>query len=103
MMVVRLALLVVASLLLAGCGHAPRKPVLPGPELLVAPTLVTVERRHYVPVPAQLTATEPVATGEIAECFAVAAERRGALERANARLRQIAEIQGTELTSGASP
>ena len=95
-LVVLIILLLV--MLLAGCGSAPRKADLPGADLVVAPTLVTVERRHYVPVPAELTETEPVAMGEIRECFAVAAERRAALERANARLRHIAEIEGTEVT-----
>ena len=99
-MLARWLLVVIAVLLLvviAGCGSAPRAPDLPGADLVVRPTLVTVERRHYVPVPAELTVPEPIATGAIAEVFAVAAERRAALERANARLRQIAEIQGTEV------
>lgn len=97
----RLCLLFVVVLLLTlltGCGSAPRKPDLPGADLAVTPTLVTVERRYYIPVPAELTTTEPVAMGEIRECFAVAAERRAALERANARLREIAGIEGTEVT-----
>lgn len=93
-----LLLIVMLVLLLASCGNAPRQPQLPGAELAVAPTLVTVERRHYVPVPDALTVTEPVAMGAIAECFAVAADRRAALERTNARLREISAIQGTEVT-----
>jgi len=99
-MAVRLLLvmaIVMLAMLLPACSGAPRKPDLPGPGLVVRPELVTVERRHYVPVPAELTTAEPVAAGDIAEVFAVAAERRAALERANAKLRQIAEIQGTEV------
>lgn len=90
--------LVVMGALLAGCGTAPRRPDLPGADLLVAPELITLERRHYVPVPDNLTAPEPIATGAIAECFAVAAERRAAIERANAKLTSIGAIQGTEIT-----
>ena len=90
-----LLIIVALVMMLASCGSPPRKPDLPGPELAVTPTLVTVERRYYVPVPAALTTTEPVAVGAIAECFAVAAERRAALERTNARLREIAGIEGT--------
>lgn len=86
-----------SALLLAGCGVAPRKPDVPGTDMLVSPTLVTIDRRSYVPVPDNLTAPEPIATGAIAECFAVSAERRAALERANAKLRSIAVIQGTEV------
>lgn len=92
-----LLLIVMLVVLLTSCGSAPRKPDLPGADLLVAPTLVTLERRHYVPVPPNLTETEPVAVGAIAECFAVAAQRRAAIERANARLRNIAVIQGAEV------
>lgn len=92
-----LLMIVALVLMLAACGSAPRQPDLPGAGLAVTPTLVTVERRYYVPVPAELTTPEPVAVGAIAECFAVAAERRAALEQANARLREIAGIQGTEV------
>ena len=92
-----LVLVVMLVVLLTSCGSAPRQPDLPGADLAVMPTLVTMERRHYVPVPENLTETEPVAMGAIAECFAVAAQRRAALESANARLRQIAVIQGTEV------
>ena len=92
-----LLIIVALVMMLASCGSSPRKPDLPGAGLAVTPTLVTVERRYYVPVPAELTTTEPVAMGAIAECFAVAAERRGALERTNARLREIAGIEGTEI------
>ena len=93
-----LMLIVMLVVLITSCGSAPRQPDLPGAELLVSPSLVTMERRHYVPVPDYLTETEPVAMGEIAECFAVAAQRRAALEQTNARLRAIAVIQGTEVT-----
>lgn len=93
-----MVLIVMLVVLLTSCGSAPRQPDLPGAALAVVPTLVTVERRYYVPVPADLTTTEPVAVGAIAECFAVAAQRRAALEQVNSRLRQIAVIQGTEVT-----
>lgn len=91
-----LLLVGIVLLLITACDTTPRQPDLPGDGMAVVPTLVTIERRHYVPVPEALTAPEPIATGEIAEVFAVAAERRAALERANARLREIAEIQGTQ-------
>ena len=92
-----LALIVLLLMLLAACGSAPRQPDLPGADMLMLPSLLTVERRHYVPVPGHLTEVEPVAVGEIAECFAVAAERRAAIVRANAKLREIGAIEGTEV------
>jgi hypothetical protein len=85
--------------LLAGCGHA-RQNVrgdLPDPRTAVQPELQVVERYVYVPVPAHLTRPEPVAEGSLAECPIVARNRRAALERANARFREIATIQGTEV------
>lgn len=92
----RALLLIVALLTLAACKHAV-KPDLPGPDKIVTPTVVTVERVVYVRVPADLTKPEPIAEGPIAQCFDVAAQRRAALARANSKLKQISQIQGTEV------
>ena len=70
---------------------------LPGEDKIVTPTVVTVERIVYVKVPAELTRPEPIAEGPIAQCFDVAAQRRAALQRANSKLKQISEIQGTKV------
>lgn len=61
------------------------------------PEVQIVERRIYVGISSELTAPEPVAEGPLSECPLVAAERRAAVERANAKLRAIAEKQGTEV------
>lgn len=61
------------------------------------PEVQIVERRIYVGISDELTAPEPVAEGALSECPIVAAERRAALERANAKLRAIATKQGTEV------
>ncbi|WP_027489380.1 hypothetical protein [Rhodanobacter sp. OR92] len=91
------ALLLIAVLLtLAACKPAV-KPDLPGADKIVTPTIVTVERFVYVRVKPYLTKPEPVAEGPIAQCFDVAAKRRAALQRANAKLTQISTIQGTEV------
>ena len=90
------ALLLITVMMLAACKPSV-KPDLPGPDTIVAPTVVTVERDVYVQVPAHLTAPEPIAEGPIVQCFDVAAKRRAALQRANSKLKQIAEIQGTEV------
>ncbi len=82
-----------ALLLLAACGRQQHKPDLPG--TLVEPTAVVVERRVYVPIPAELTRTEAVAEGSLAQCPDVAAARRAAIERLNSRARQVATKQGT--------
>lgn len=90
-------LLLIAVLLLAACGKDNVKPDLPGADKIVTPTVVTVERIVYVKVPAELTKPEPIAEGPIAQCFDVAAQRRAALTRANSKLKQIGEIQGTRV------
>ena len=90
-------LLTAALLVLALCGATcQRKPELPDPGVAVRPEPVIVERRVYVPIPRELTRREPVAEGPIPMCFDVAAQRRAALDRVNARLEQIEAIQGTE-------
>lgn len=91
-------LAIALALVLAGCcRHRDEiKPDLPGAGTVVAPEVVTVERRVYVPIPGNLTA-EPIAEGPIAQCFEVAAQRRAALERANAKIAQCAAVQGTEV------
>lgn len=91
-------LLTAALLVLALCGATcQRKPENPDPGVAIRPEPVIVERRVYVPVPKRLTGREPIAEGPIAMCFDVAAQRRAALERANAKLEQIEAIQGTEV------
>lgn len=91
------ALLLIAVLLTLAACHRAVKPDLPGPDKIVAPTVVTVERVVYVKIPADLTKPEPVAEGPIAQCFDVAAQRRAALARANSKLKQISQIQSTEV------
>lgn len=92
----RVLLLLAILLLLTACKPAV-KPDLPGPDKIVSPTVVTVERVVYVAIPANLTRPEPMAEGPIAQCFDVAAKRRAALQRANSKLTQIGRIQGTEV------
>ena len=94
----RLLAILPALLVLAGCCRERHdlKPDLPGAGTVVAPEVVVVEKRVYVPIPGNLTA-EPIAEGPISQCFQVAAERRAALERANAKIAQCAAVQGTEV------
>lgn len=82
---------------LAACTGKNHKPDLPGEGTAVAPELQIVERIVYVPIPAVLTKAEPIAEGPITQCFAVAAERRAALQRCNAKLKQVDAVQGTEV------
>ena len=91
---------ILALLVLAGCCRERHdvKPDLPGVGTIVAPEVVEVEKRVYVPIPASMTQPEPIAEGPISQCFEVAAQRRAALERANAKLAQCAAVQGTEVT-----
>lgn len=75
--------------LLTGCASSPvvRKPVV-------------VERYIYVRVSPALTAPCPVAmprNATVAEALRVARARRASLEACNARLREIAEIEGTSI------
>lgn len=94
----RIVIAVALVLSLAGCFRDDKRPDLPGDGHVVEPELVEVERRVYVKIPARLTQPEPIAEGPITEAFEVARQRRAALERANAKLREIAAIQGTEVT-----
>lgn len=92
----RLLILLLAIAALAACRRDV-KPDLPAPDGGVKPITVVVERRVYVPIPAELTALEPIAEGAVSQCFVVSAERKAGQQRANAKLQQIAEIQGTEV------
>ena len=83
---------------LAACGAREHvRADLPDPGTAVAPEVVVVERIVYVPIPAAITRPEPIAEGPIAQCFEVAAQRRAALERANAKLAQCAAVLGTQV------
>lgn len=86
-------------LVLVACGrdHAGIQPDLPTACTAVAPEVQVIERIVYVPIKRELTREEPIAEGPIAQCFDVAAKRRAALERINSRVREISEIQGTEV------
>ena len=93
----RLSAIAIAALLvlaLAGCNKA-RKPDLPG-GVIVKPELVTVVRREYVRVPAEFTDPLPIAEGPLSQCPLVAAERRKALEEANADRKAVRALSGTE-------
>ncbi|MEN1942660.1 hypothetical protein WCE55_02210 [Luteimonas sp. MJ293] len=70
---------------------------LPPACLIGTPEVQIVERRIYVGISSEFTTPEPIAEGPLSECPAVAADRRAALERANAKLRAIATKQGTEV------
>ncbi|MDH5832167.1 hypothetical protein QFW80_16740 [Luteimonas sp. M1R5S18] len=93
----RSILAIASCLVLAACGRDLVQPDLPDAGTAVVPQVQVVERYIYVRVPAHLTAPEPIAEGPIAQCFEVAAKRRAALERANAKLQQCGAIQGTEV------
>lgn len=82
---------------LAACGDDNVRPDLPDAGQVVRPEVVIVERRVYVPVPSELTRPVPIAEGPISQCFSVAAARKKAAEVANARLAEIAAIEGTEV------
>lgn len=92
----RIVIAIVLALSLAACRED-RKPDLPGTGHVVETKVVEVVRYVYVPIPSSITRPEPIAEGPITEAFEVARQRRAALERANAKLREIAAIQGTEV------
>ena len=75
-------------------GHVPDLPPACPP---ATPEVQIVERRVYVPIRRELLQTEAVAEGPLSECPMVAAARRAAIERLNARIRAIAEQEGTEV------
>lgn len=89
-----LGLLILAGALL-GCSGTSARPDLPSSGGAVAPQVQVVERIVYVPVPAWLTSPEPIAEGPLSRCPQVAAERRAALQRCNAKLAQAGLIEGT--------
>lgn len=91
-----LAIVVMLVLLLAGCPQQARKPDLPG-NVIVKPELVTVERKVYVQVPAELTDPLPIAEGPLSLCPLVAADRRKTIEKANADRRATRALSGTEV------
>ncbi len=69
------------------------------PDLPTAPIVtskvVYVDRYVYVSVPAHLTTDEPVAEGSLSQCPDVGRARKAAVQRGNAKLREIRAIQGT--------
>ena len=91
-----IAIVVLLVLLLAGCGGKNHKPDLPG-SVVVKPELVTVTRKEYVRVPAELTDPLPVAEGPLSQCPIVAAERRKTIEKANADRKATRALSGTEV------
>ncbi|PRH82629.1 hypothetical protein [Arenimonas caeni] len=80
--------------LLAGCASTPSTR-LPGAEGAVRPVTQVVIRYVYVPVDSVLTGPEFIAEGPLSMCPHVAAERKAALQRCNAKLEAIAAKQGT--------
>lgn len=90
-------LLLIAIVVLAATACRPdRKPDLPPSCPAQVSELSIVERIVYVPIERALTGREPIAEGPLAQCPMVAAERRAAIERANAKLKAIEAKQGTE-------
>lgn len=93
-------LVAIACLLaLAACSRdrGELRPDLPGAGTVVQPEVVVVEKIVYVPIPAALLKLEPIAEGPITQCFEVAAQRRAALQRCNAKLQQVGTVQGSEV------
>ena len=96
----RCLLILAIATLLAACGRdrgdlkADLPPSCPAG---AAAEVRIVERKIYVPVPASLTRREAIAEGPLSECPQVARDRRAAVERANSRLLQIEQLQGTEV------
>lgn len=94
----RVLVFLMSALLLTGWGGCGKlQPDLPPAGEAVQPKVMYVDRLVYVPVPAYLTRQEPVPEGAITQCFDVAAKRRAVIVGQNARLKAIAEIQGTEV------
>jgi len=94
----RALLFLLSALLLTGCGRVGKlQPDLPPAGGAVQPKVMYIDRLVYVPVPAHLTRQEPVPEGAITQCFDVAAKRRAVIVGQNARLKAIADIQGTEV------
>lgn len=91
----RLILITVLIVLVAGCAGKNTKPDVPR-GVIVQPKLVEVVRTEYVRVPAELTDPLPIAEGPLSQCPLVAAERRKAIEKANADRRATRALSGTE-------
>lgn len=90
----RLLILVLATALLVGCKAAPVKADLP--RNLIKPTIVYVDRYVYVPIKSALTEEQPIAEGPLDQCPIVAKQRKVSLLKANAQLRAISTVQGTD-------
>lgn len=87
----------VLVLAFAGCSKQVRKPDLPPVGAVVVPEVVTVVRERYVRIRPELTAQHPIAEGPLSQCPDVAAARKAELQKANAKLGEIAGVQGTEV------
>ncbi len=74
--------LIIALLLLAGCGRG----------VVIQYVPVEVERIRYVAVPAELTNPHPIAEGSLSQCPDVAAQRAVELRRCNVDKAAIREI-----------
>lgn len=70
-------------LALAGCKSA---------EPIVRTETVVLPQRVYVGIPGELTRPCPIAEGTRAEVFAVARQRKAALEECNGKLQAIREL-----------
>lgn len=91
----RLLLIAIAVLLLAGCPGKATKPDIPR-GVIVQPKLVEVVRTEYVRVPAELTDPLPIAEGALSLCPVVAAERKKTIQKANADRKATRALSGTE-------
>lgn len=91
----RLLLIVIAVLLLAGCPGKATKPDIPR-GVIVQPKVVEVVRTEYVRVPAELTDPLPIAEGALSLCPVVAAERKKTIQKANADRKATRALSGTE-------
>ena len=87
-----LGLLILATGL-AGCASSGE--ALPDSRTAVQPVVQVVERYIYGPIDSDLTVTEVIAEGPLSMCPQVAAQRKAALQRCNAKLTQIGGQQGT--------
>lgn len=91
----RLILIAILVLLLAGCPGKATKPDIPR-GVIVQPKLVEVVRTEYVRVPAELTDPLPIAEGALSLCPVVAAERKKTIQKANADRKATRALSGTE-------
>lgn len=91
----RLILIAGLVLVLSACADKTARPDVPR-GVIVQPKVVTVTRTEYVRVPAELTDPLPIAEGPLSACPDVAAERRKALQKANADRKAVRALSGTE-------